>query len=124
MKAGSTASTKKCWRAVPGRPLLRIWMPAWSSGRFANRIDVVVAVAQFVLQHLAHGVARQRVDEHHGFRQLEFGQPPVEGSLYAALVEGGARLLDDDGGDALAEILVRAPDHRAFDDARYRVDLG
>ncbi len=39
------------------------------------RIDILVLVAQQILLHLAHGVARQLVDEEHALGQLELGEP-------------------------------------------------
>ena len=73
---------------------------------------------------LAHGVARQVLHEHDALGQFEFGQAIIERRQNLFLRELGTGLPDHDGGDALAEIRVRAADHRGFDDAGQGVDFG
>ena len=80
-------------------------------------------VAQRLLLHFAHRVARQRFDEQHALGQLVAGEPLLQRGEQRDLGQqrGGRR--DDDGGDALAEIGMRQADDGAFGDAVERVDL-
>ena len=92
--------------------------PCGASAGFANRVDVLVALAQQVLLHLAHRVARQLVDEDHPLRAActwRAGRRAPSGSPRSSSAR--ARLRHHDGGDAFAEIRMRHADHGAFDDA-------
>jgi hypothetical protein len=86
-------------------------------------VKVRVGVAQRLLLHLAHGVARQRVDEQHPLRLLEAGEAALQRVADRRLVEGGALCEHDDRRHALAEVGMRQPDDGAFGDAGDLVDL-
>src|ERR1700682_6824127 len=87
------------------------------------RVNLRVCIPQYILLHLAHGVARQFVDHEHALRHLEFRQPPVERFQHARFGDFGALVADHDSGDALAEIGMRHADHGGFDHARHGVNL-
>src|SRR5229473_5881894 len=86
-------------------------------------VDPRISIAQDILLHLAHGVARQFVDHDHPFRHLEFGEPAVERLQHRGLINLGALVAHQDSGDALAEIGMRHADHGGFDHARHGVDF-
>src|SRR4051812_35931981 len=92
------------------------------SGRFG--VERLVLLAEHVLLHLAHRVARQLGNHDDALRQLEPGELAVECREDGALVDIAALFGDDYRGYALAEIGMRHPDHRALDHARDQVDLG
>ena len=73
-----------------------------------------MALAQHVLLHLAHGVARQLGREDHPLRQLEAGEHGLEAADDGPLLERGAGLRHHDGRDTLAEIGMRHADDRGF----------
>src|SRR5229473_5497026 len=81
------------------------------------RINFCIGIAQNILLHLAHGVARQFVDDDHPFRHLEFCKPAVQRLEHRGLIDAGALVANHDGGDALAEIRMRYADHGGFDHA-------
>ena len=89
----------------------------------ARPIEVLAALAQQVLLHLAHGIARQISDEDHPLGELIAGkplfEPPLDGGLIDKLLAGA----DDHGGHPLAQIGVGDADHRALDDPGQAVDL-
>src|SRR3990170_4523258 len=62
------------------------------------------ALAQLELQHLAGGVARDRLDQLEPGREFEAGEPRLGES--SQVVEGQLGLCDDDGGDRLPPSLV------------------
>src|SRR5882757_7631407 len=86
-------------------------------------VNIRIRIAQNVLLHLAHGVARQFVDDDHPLGHLEFGEPAVERVQHRSLIDLGTFVADHHGGDAFAEIRVRHADHRGFDHARHGIDL-
>src|SRR6266851_4094972 len=86
-------------------------------------VDRRISIAQDILLHLAHGVARQLLDHDYPFRHLEFGEPAVERLQHRGLIDLGVLVAHQDSGDALAEIRVRHADHGGFDHARHGVDL-
>src|SRR6266481_5341702 len=67
-------------------------------------INILIRLAQYVLLHLAHGVARQIVDDEDALRHLEFGQLPIESPEDGRFADLGARMAHHHRGDALAEI--------------------
>src|SRR5260370_9938838 len=87
------------------------------------RINLRINIAQNILLHLAHGVARQFIDHDHPLRHLEFCQAPVERLQHRGLIYLRVLVADHDRGDALAEIGVRHADHGGFDHPRPGVDL-
>ena len=69
-----------CYLLIVGsRFVISLW-----SGQYASRaslllrVDIRIGIPQNILLHLAHGVARQFVDDEHPLRHLEFRQPAVE----------------------------------------------
>ena len=62
---------------VESRRELRRGFGATQRGQLL-RVNIGVGIPQDILLHLAHGVARQFVDDEDALRQLEFRQPAVE----------------------------------------------
>jgi hypothetical protein len=52
--------------------------PAWREVRASLAENLRVGIPQNILLHLAHGVARQIVDDEDALRHLELGKTPVE----------------------------------------------
>ena len=80
-------------------------------------------VPQHIFLHFPHGIPRQIVHEYDAFWQFELGETLFQHPDHGFFAQIRARLADDDGGDALAEIRVRTADHGALGDARQRIDL-
>src|SRR6202043_164426 len=102
------------WRAPPPASAVESPRPDRESSSLARAflqlflgIKILVGVAQQVLLDLAHGVARQVINDEDTFRHLEFGQPSVEGLEHGRLADVGIGMADHHGGDALAEIGMR-----------------
>jgi CubicO group peptidase (beta-lactamase class C family) len=74
----------------------------------------LVLLAQQVLLHLAHGVARQLGHHEAALGNLEVGQLDFSSATIWRRLERGPRLGDHDGHAHLAEIRVRHADQRAF----------
>src|SRR3546814_10401974 len=118
---------------MPAKPLTDHFPPADSrsgtakppaaAGSGGGAEAVLEAVAQQVLLHLAHGVARQLVHEEHLLRHLEVGERGLGGGL-----DGLGRHLGTAAGalhhreHRLAEVGVRHADDRRLLHARDRVD--
>src|SRR6201996_7989906 len=111
-----TASSR--WRWISSA-----WSRVISPPMRLLRINILVLVAQHVLLHLAHGVARQLAHHEHALGHLELGEPAVEALEHAGLADIGARTTHHDSGDTLAEIGMRHADHGRFHHARHGVDL-
>src|SRR5947209_12191956 len=79
----NNAVNSVCYRPPPqpsptrgeGAPAGAVWMAGTSRSAL---IRALVSLAQRGLLHLAHRVARQRLDEEHALRRLEFRQPPLQ----------------------------------------------
>src|SRR5262245_20009349 len=87
------------------------------------RVNLRIRIAQNVLLHLAHRIARQVVDDEHALGHLEFGEPPIETLHHGSFRNVSALVADHDRGDALAEIGMGYADHGGFDHAGHGVDL-
>src|SRR5207237_660554 len=83
------------------------------SGRRCLREEPLVLVAQHVLLHLAHRVARQGLCDEALFRDLEVGQPRLELRDDGVALDARAGLGDPDRDADLAEVRMRHADHRA-----------
>ena len=80
-------------------------------------------IAQRLLLHLAHRIARQRLDEEHALGQLVARQAVLQRGEHRLLGQDRVRRRHDDRRHALAEIGMRQADDGAFGDAIERVDL-
>src|SRR5882672_10737519 len=102
----SPARSKSCaWGAMPLR-LATGHAPAMSSA----------GALQVALEHLAGRVARELREEHHVARHLEAGEVRLDVILHRRLAQFGAVAGDDEGLQALAELLVGdAHDGRLLD---------
>ena len=78
------------------------------------REKVPVGLAQQILLHLAHDVARQFGGDDHPFGDLEGRDSGFQRGDDAAGIERLPRLGNDDGDDALAEVRMGHADHGAF----------
>ena len=95
--------------------------PAASSR--SGAVDVLVGLPQRRLLHLAHRVARQRFDEDHALRRLEFRESAAERGEDRRLGQTRRPGAGRRPPSRPRRNRVRNADHGAFDDALDRVDL-
>lgn len=66
--------------------------------------QVGVTLAQHILLHFAHSVARQVIDENDAPRLLEPREALAQSRENSLVIDGRAPLFDDDCSDAFAEV--------------------
>ena len=108
----------------PARPLAALReRPAVDPGqRVAHDAPPVARRAELVLQHLAHGRARQLVHERDGPRHLEAREALAAVLAKLVLGRGRARAEDDERDAGLAPALVRDADDRGLEHRRVVVE--